>query len=521
MSVTVRDIMKLPCMKDAEIVAGEGGLDNLVTAVSVLEYSSYSDIQEKVFSEQNYEGSDIVITAFASIADSQEKILSEIKDSYDIGEAGVIIYYFDLFVKELSPEVLDYANEVGYPIILMPRDQFQLRYSEAISEISELLLEDRSKADNFTASIMERFLSLPKNQQNATTLLRLLSSYLHLTLILADSNWKLTAFAGWPSTLERVAEENLKKILDGNYEGPFNVITLEDIPGGKMELIVTGNDALRKSTMEQITDVVRLYLKMSADEVTDAYGTTQLIRAIIGDEPVKMRRLAGNMGVNAGRLRNMIIFREPRFNMIRGETFLGDIKDLLGRYCRDCVVDIYSGDAVAFLDDGLSSQWLPALRMLNEMLRERGLDPICVYARNLADPAEVREAYLKVVANFDETRKLYPKASIFSYHEIMFVADLKEHVISQGEDRLRKEMEALRFFRYGGEEQARDLIETLTSFYFDSGQSVSRTAENLFIHVNTVKYRLKKISEVMGCKVTEMPEMIELYKALALNRLIQ
>ena len=343
MSVTVRDIMKLPCMKDAEIVAGEGGLDNLVTAVSVLEYSSYSDIQEKVFSEQNYEGSDIVITAFASIADSQEKILSEIKDSYDIGEAGVIIYYFDLFVKELSPEVLDYANEVGYPIILMPRDQFQLRYSEAISEISELLLEDRSKADNFTASIMERFLSLPKNQQNATTLLRLLSSYLHLTLILADSNWKLTAFAGWPSTLERVAEENLKKILDGNYEGPFNVITLEDIPGGKMELIVTGNDALRKSTMEQITDVVRLYLKMSADEVTDAYGTTQLIRAIIGDEPVKMRRLAGNMGVNAGRLRNMIIFREPRFNMIRGETFLGDIKDLLGKYCRDCVVDIYSG----------------------------------------------------------------------------------------------------------------------------------------------------------------------------------
>ncbi|MBO5993983.1 MAG: PucR family transcriptional regulator ligand-binding domain-containing protein, partial [Firmicutes bacterium] len=381
MSVTVRDIMKLPCMKDAEIIAGEGGLDNLVTAVSVLEYSSYSDIQEKVFYEQEYEGSDIVITAFASIADSQENILSEIKDSYDIGEAGVIIYYFDLFVKELSPEVVDYANEVGYPIIIMPRDQFQLRYSEAISEISELLLEDRNKTDNFAATIMERFVSLPKNQQNATTLLRLLSSYLHLTLILADSNWKLTAFAGRPSILERVAEEHLKKILEGTFDGPCNVVTLEDVPGDKMELVVIGNDTIRKNILEQITDVVRLYLKMSANEVTDDIGTIQLIRAIIGDEPVKMRRLARNRGIDAGKLRNMIIFREPRFNMIKGETILGEIKDLLGRYCHDFVTDIYSGDAVAFMDDGLSSQWLPALRMLNDSLKDKGLDPICIYAR--------------------------------------------------------------------------------------------------------------------------------------------
>ena len=69
MSVTIRDVMKLPCMRDAEIVAGKSGLDNVVTAVTVLEYCSFSEDQDRLFYEQNYEGSDIVITAFSCVND--------------------------------------------------------------------------------------------------------------------------------------------------------------------------------------------------------------------------------------------------------------------------------------------------------------------------------------------------------------------------------------------------------------------------------------------------------------------
>ena len=55
MSVTVRDVMKLPCMKGAEIVAGKSGIDNVVTSVTVMEYSSYSDEQDRIYDEANYE----------------------------------------------------------------------------------------------------------------------------------------------------------------------------------------------------------------------------------------------------------------------------------------------------------------------------------------------------------------------------------------------------------------------------------------------------------------------------------
>ena len=51
MSVTIKDIMKLPCMKNAEIAAGRSGEDNVVTAVTVLEYPSFSESQDRLFHE--------------------------------------------------------------------------------------------------------------------------------------------------------------------------------------------------------------------------------------------------------------------------------------------------------------------------------------------------------------------------------------------------------------------------------------------------------------------------------------
>lgn len=535
MSVTVRDIMKLPCMKDAEIVAGKGGLENVVTAVTVMEYSSYSDVLEKeskvhnykaeikevqdVLFNQDYEGSDILITAFSCLMNEPEKILAQIKDSFSLGEAGVIIYYFDLFVRELDQSVIDFADEVGYPIIIMPRDQFQLRYSEAIAEISELIADERHKNEYFGASIMETLVSLPKNQQNISTLLRLLSNYLHLTIAITENDWRLRAFAGWPKILERDINDILVRISSGNYTEPFEIVNMEDIPGGKVHLIVTGTDGFKKSTVEQITDVVRLYLKMTSDDSREIIGSEQLIRAIIGDDPIRMRKLAKNMGIESSRLTNMIIYRDPRLFLPRGEAILNEVKEQLANNCHDYVSDIYSGDVVAFLDDGISAHWLPTLEMLNDSMREKGMEPICVYARNLADPSEVREAYQNVTAYFDDAKKLYGKAYILSYHEILFAKQMRD-IISLGEESVRKETDILRRLEKFCGESGNEIIETLKSFYFDSHMSLNDTADNLFVHVNTVKYRMKKVSEFIGCRVTDMPEMMGLYKALALERLI-
>ena len=62
------------------------------------------------------------------------------------------------------------------------------------------------------------------------------------------------------------------------------------------------------------------------------------------------------------------------------------------------------------------------------------------------------------------------------------------------------------------------LLETLTAF-FASGGSLEATARTLFVHANTVRYRLRRVAEVCGETPTEARGGFTLQVALVLGRL--
>ncbi|MGI8768215.1 MAG: PucR family transcriptional regulator, partial [Propionibacteriaceae bacterium] len=64
-----------------------------------------------------------------------------------------------------------------------------------------------------------------------------------------------------------------------------------------------------------------------------------------------------------------------------------------------------------------------------------------------------------------------------------------------------------------------ELLETLVSF-LDSGSSVEATARALFVHANTVRYRLKRIHEVTGYSPLAARDAYALRLALTLGRLL-
>ncbi|MFT4260081.1 PucR family transcriptional regulator [Microbacterium sp.] len=61
-----------------------------------------------------------------------------------------------------------------------------------------------------------------------------------------------------------------------------------------------------------------------------------------------------------------------------------------------------------------------------------------------------------------------------------------------------------------------DLLTTLWS-YLDNGRSLEATARELFVHPNTVRYRLKRVSEVIGWDATGPREALILQTALILG----
>jgi sugar diacid utilization regulator len=58
-----------------------------------------------------------------------------------------------------------------------------------------------------------------------------------------------------------------------------------------------------------------------------------------------------------------------------------------------------------------------------------------------------------------------------------------------------------------------DLLATLWC-YLDNGRSLEATARELFVHPNTVRYRLKRVSEVIGWDATGAREALILQSAL-------
>ncbi|URN10659.1 helix-turn-helix domain-containing protein [Actinomadura madurae] len=68
------------------------------------------------------------------------------------------------------------------------------------------------------------------------------------------------------------------------------------------------------------------------------------------------------------------------------------------------------------------------------------------------------------------------------------------------------------------ERRGTSLVQTLEA-YFGTGGSLSRTAERLHIHVNTVSQRLERIARLLGDDWQTPERALELQLALRLHRL--
>lgn len=65
-----------------------------------------------------------------------------------------------------------------------------------------------------------------------------------------------------------------------------------------------------------------------------------------------------------------------------------------------------------------------------------------------------------------------------------------------------------------------DLLNTVWS-YFETGHSLELTAKELFIHPNTVRYRLKKIAESIDYDPSEPRDAMIIHLAIMLGRIAE
>jgi DNA-binding PucR family transcriptional regulator len=116
-------------------------------------------------------------------------------------------------------------------------------------------------------------------------------------------------------------------------------------------------------------------------------------------------------------------------------------------------------------------------------------------------------------------RLIYPFRKVFTHHDVTF-ADGCRTILEQGEQAVRANTSLLDCLNTDDLAFSADVIETLTVYLLDCDGNMPACAERLFIHLNSVKYRIKRASEQFGFKVGHLPETLEVYRAVALCRLL-
>ena len=407
MSVYAEDLLKLPSLLGAEVIAGRGGLRKVISSISVLETVDSSVFSQAIFPNDDVKGSELVITGFINSRDDANVQLETVKYLCRLGEAGLILFYVGVYVREVDQRIIDYANENDFLIICMPRNDPSLMYSDVIRDVMTVIVRDQITGEAMTNSILERISREPEHQE------KLVSS--------------------------------------------------------------------------------------------------ELVKAILKDDPFQMRRLASILKIDIASVHNTFVFSGADYS----EKHAGDIGQLASQYCNTAFADIYDTQLVLFTSDfkeraDMESFMRSALEQLPQNTRAG------VYT-NQKSTTDVRRDFVMNRLYIVDTRTVLPNRKVYYSNDLQFVQQCRK-MIDSGELSVMSATSVLDAFDDAND--AEELKDTLAVYLLDTDRSVQLSSELLFVHKNTVKYRLKVIADKLGYPPGEMPGSFILCVALAVRRLI-
>ncbi len=521
MSVTVEDLLQLPSLRNAEVIAGRGGLQKIVSSISVLEATDPGLLNDSMFHNDQYLGSEIVITGFMNARNDPELQCRNIRRLVEGGEVGLILYYVGVFMKSVDPSLIRLADDLDFTLICMPKNRVDLRYSEVICDVMSAIFKDQNSGSSFVAEILERVARLPSCQRTVDTVVKMLSDRLRASVILEDSRLRVLNEAAWPRTLgglhTRLKPTGLPEPsgppvgFPGFENGLLYREKIESDNTDRMELfLVRDGEPLSKSERQQAAESVQLAVSLWSQH-HERTAVAELVKAILLDEPLKMRRLADLFGIDIASVHAMWVFSGCPFDSPQADA----VAQCAKRFCKTAFSDLYEDFLILFMD-GPSA--LSDAEILGEAAAEQfpgGF--ILTEFENLENTSDVRQAFLANKEYLADAKRIFPRRPYFTGEEISF-ARVCRGIIAEGEKSLERALAPLEILRRRG--CAAELEPTLSVYLLDTDRSVSLTAEKLFVHKNTVKYRLKILSDHFGFSVGRMPSSYPLYEAAAVRRLM-
>ncbi|MEY8336493.1 helix-turn-helix domain-containing protein [Lachnospiraceae bacterium 62-35] len=139
-------------------------------------------------------------------------------------------------------------------------------------------------------------------------------------------------------------------------------------------------------------------------------------------------------------------------------------------------------------------------------------------SKSYAGSNTIKRCFDQSLKTLDLGNRLHPERLIYSYHDDDVYHFLTEHL--SPEQLTKFYSETIKPLVEYEKKYNSDLLSTL-HLYYECGQSLSQTAKKLYIHRNTMLYRIDKIEKILDVDLSKTNERFRIQLALYIMYLIQ
>lgn len=519
MSITVRDCLKLPSLSLGKVIAGHKGLDSIVTAVSVLEFD---DEVDTIMITPN----ELLISAFYSMRGDVERQCECIRRARINGDVGLVLFYSEMILGSVDPKLIETANLLNFPIILMPERDMGLKYSDVISDVMEKIFYDRRVNHSFVSSTLERLSQTPESMRNLALALRYASDYAKASFFLCSERDEIILSSFWPGTNSSDRESVKKSLIQTGEEG-ISVLKNEKgtsffrmpFTGHKQEKLVlcavSHNEILNPEIMSQVAEILSLFTALWNYNLNLSTRESVIAALFEGNEELTAYICEKN-GLDRSQYNRMRIVKieeelpESNLKQILAQLkvfFAEHKKTVLADFIGRQIVMLYHGEKQP-KDNLIESELTEYLEQLESVMVNAVYETENIFEKVTGFLHE----FIKVQ---EEVHRIYPLRRTFRADDIRYVMQVLK-VRDSFEEQKIYYTSVLQPILQDGEPE---LTETLCCYLLDAGAELKTASELLYVHRNTVLYRLNKIKSLLGFDIAKMPQAYDVYMAVSLYRI--
>ncbi len=510
MSVSIQDCFNLPSLSGGILVAGEKGLSNIVTAVSVLEFDDGYKVGEiNSISSHN----ELLISSFYTIKDNVEAQCESIRYFQSTGNVGLVLLYTGTVVKTVSTELIDTANEIGFPILIFPDNHHLIRYSDIISDVMETVLTESKRENSLSKNILKIMANFPENSRNLDTLLQVISNQKKISLFLCDEEGLLISNGFWPlhTTLDYQYLSSISNLIESDEkitliqdDLPVDIYSLSislDNSSFKLMVIDQGKNVTKTSLLE-IEEVLSLFTSIyNYNSFFHAKGT--LIEALLRDDTYLVDKISKTNKISLQKLKTVSIVKNKTTISIPMSSVSNNLNQFPLHHA------INKGQLIILGTEKNMEETFN--NYLNDLLEKN--NTFSMFTANIND-TDFISTYDKIQIAIPYLEKIFKQKNIFSEKDLDFALTLHK-IVFEGHESIENYLSITKPLMH---ESADELLETLSTYYLDCGSEVKATSDLLYVHRNTIQYRFQKTKKILGYDFSKLPYLFDVYISCALHR---